>query len=149
MDAIVLHLTASPSYTHLALVSRTLKTAGLTVMRGAASLLHLKGLFYPNTKQTNRYVTYKCRYEPWGCFCRCSVRWRFNGTSCGFFFFRSTEIKNNIKTQRNTRDVSVEFLKTLFWLSMLSQLFLTPPAWKHPSTKVGKRLDQREYVRSD
>ena len=67
----------------------------------------------------------------------------------GFFFFRSTEIKNNIKTQRNTRDVSVEFLKTLFWLSMLSQLFLTPPAWKHPSTKVGKRLDQREYVRSD
>lgn len=40
------------------------ETAGLTVMRGAASLLHLKGLFYPNTKQTNRYVTYKCRYEP-------------------------------------------------------------------------------------
>lgn len=58
-------------------------------------------------------------------------------------FFRSTEIKNDIKTQRNTRDVSVEFLKTLFWLSMLAQLFSNTSCLKTPllKKKVWKRLE--------
>lgn len=50
-------------------------------------------------------------------------------------FFRSTEIKNDIKTQRNTRDVSVEFFKTLFWLSVLAQLFSNTSCLKTPLLK--------------